>query len=196
MAEGDASGGHPKAGTAGPADLIAPGPLWVFGYGSLIWSPCFPFVESQRARLYGYHRSLCILSIRNRGTRERPGLALGLDRGGSCTGRAFLIQADAAAASATALWEREMATAVYDPRCLDVRLASGQTVKALVFVARPGHPQYVSGLSEADAAALVRQGNGCYGSALDYLRNICAHLDECRIKEGPLHRILALAESG
>ncbi len=33
------------------------------------------------------------------------------------------------------------------------------------------------------------------GSGLGYLRNTIAHLDEMGIRDGPLHRILALAEA-
>ena len=59
---------------------------WVFGYGSLIWRPGFPFVRSEPALLSGAHRRLCIYSHRHRGTPERPGLVFGLVRGGSCRG--------------------------------------------------------------------------------------------------------------
>ncbi|MFL4989546.1 MAG: gamma-glutamylcyclotransferase, partial [Microvirga sp.] len=30
--------------------------LWVFGYGSLMWRPGFPFLERRHAHLHGYHR--------------------------------------------------------------------------------------------------------------------------------------------
>ena len=168
---------------------------WVFGYGSLMWDPCFPYVEARSALLRGYHRALCILSIVNRGTADRPGLALGLDRGGSCRGFAFRIDTPHLAAAKADLWRREMANAVYAPKMLRVKLAHGGRVRALVFVARRGHPQYAGDLRPEQAAALVAQGAGAYGTALDYLRNVVRHLDEFGIDDCPLHRVLRLAEA-
>lgn len=171
---------------------------WVFAYGSLMWDPGFPCAESHAALLRGYHRSLCILSIRNRGTDERPGLVLGLDRGGSCAGRALRVAADHVEATLAYLERRELATQSYRPRMLPVRLGpggrAGERVWALSFVADPGHCQYAGGLPPTAAAALVRQGRGSYGGSLDYLRNVVEHLDAISIADGPLHRILALAE--
>ncbi len=109
--------------------------LWVFGYGSLMWRPGFPFVESCHAQLYGYHRALCILSHVHRGTPERPGLVLGLDRGGRCHGVAFRVAAGEAEPTLHYLREREQATSVYLERHLPVRFPDGRTVTALSYVA-------------------------------------------------------------
>ncbi|HRK95012.1 MAG TPA: gamma-glutamylcyclotransferase [Rhodospirillales bacterium] len=170
------------------------GALWVFAYGSLMWEPSFPCAEVRPALLRGYHRALCILSIRNRGTEARPGLVLGLDRGGSCAGRALRVAPGHHAPTLAYLECREMATRSYRPKLLPVRLDGGESVTALAFVADPGHRQYVGSLPAEEAAALVRQGRGSYGNALDYLRNVVAHLDAIGIADGPLHRVLALAE--
>ena len=69
-------------------------PLWVFGYGSLIWDPGFPVAERRIATVTGWHRSFCMRSIHHRGTVDAPGLVLALDRadGAACTGVAFCVQ--------------------------------------------------------------------------------------------------------
>src|SRR3954468_17817414 len=89
------------------------GEFWVFGYGSLMWSPCFTYREQRLARAYGYHRALCILSTRYRGTQRNPGLVMGLCRGGSCWGMAFRIAARKVRHALARLWSREMPRRVY-----------------------------------------------------------------------------------
>ncbi|MEQ8246379.1 MAG: gamma-glutamylcyclotransferase [Alphaproteobacteria bacterium] len=101
------------------------GDIWVFGYGSLMWNPGFPYAEVRSAQLHGYHRAFCLYSEHYRGTPERRGLVLGLDRGGSCVGRAFRVAAADAAAAMDYLIAREMfghAVDVYALKWLRVAL--------------------------------------------------------------------------
>ncbi len=181
------------------AGATSDGGLWVFGYGSLIWEPGFEHVDVHRARLHGWHRALCMLSVRNRGTPDRPGLVLALDRGGSCGGLAFRVAPEAGAQTRAYLWGREMYTGAYRPLEVSVGLADGSRVRALTFAARRDHPQYYQPPKDHDAhrasARLVLQGEGAMGTALDYLRNVVCHLNECGIREGTLHRVLTLAEA-
>ena len=69
-------------------------PMWLFGYGSLIWNPEVTYDRRITARVHGYHRRLCLWSRVNRGTLDCPGLVAGLDRGGSCAGIAYRLPAE------------------------------------------------------------------------------------------------------
>jgi glutathione-specific gamma-glutamylcyclotransferase len=105
---------------------------WVFAYGSLIWSPDIEFAERRVAKLYGYHRAFCISSTRYRGTAERPGAVLGLDRGGSCTGVAYKFHPRSRNAALTELFRREMPdpkSSVYCPEM--VQLVLGEPCASL-----------------------------------------------------------------
>src|SRR5918993_80686 len=59
---------YPRGPAMGAAGLHQAGEeLWVFGYGSLMWRPGFPYLERCHAHLRGYHRALCIFSHVHRG---------------------------------------------------------------------------------------------------------------------------------
>ncbi len=103
-------------------------PLWVFGYGSLIWNPGFPVAERQVARMQGWHRSFCMRSIHHRGTVENPGLVLALDRSdkGHCDGVAFRVAEGAEDDTVAALRERELISSAYLEMLLPVDLSIGR----------------------------------------------------------------------
>jgi cation transport protein ChaC len=169
------------------------GDLWVFGYGSLMWSPGFAYRQKARGRIHGYHRALCILSTRYRGTKRKPGLVMGLCRGGSCWGMAYRVHADGARRALARLWKREMPRRVYAPRLLRVQLAGGRYVRALAFLADPTHPAYVRELDLHGRARLVAQGIGQRGTAVDYIRNTLEHMHELGVGDPHLERILHAA---
>ena len=164
--------------------------LWIFAYGSLMWRPDFAYAERVGARLYGYHRALCIYSHHHRGTTERPGLVLGLDRGGSCVGLCFRIAADARAATLDAVRARELISGVYAEIAAPVRLADGRRLAALAYVARRDHDQYAGALDTAEVARLVAQGHGQYGPNVDYVRNTHAHLAAMGVRDARLAAVV------
>ncbi|MER9306329.1 gamma-glutamylcyclotransferase [Mesorhizobium sp. M0293] len=159
------------------------GDFWVFGYGSLIWRPGFAHVETQRARLHGYRRSLCVYSFVHRGTRERPGLVLGLDRGGSCIGLAFRVPGDLRDEVITYLRERELVTNVYLERLLKIRLDGGRTVEAVAYIVDRQHEQYAGALDAAEAAAVVHGAVGQSGINEDYVLSTLEHLEALGIRD-------------
>ena len=165
------------------------GDLWVFGYGSLMWNPGFPHLTSAPALLRGYHRAFCVYSVHHRGTPERPGLVLGLDHGGACRGRAFLVAAADIADVIAYLDEREMVTRVYRPRRVPIGMEGGRAT-AHAYIVDRGHAQYARGLSFEATLGIIAGGNGASGNNIDYLASTVAHLDELGIPSGPLHALL------
>ncbi len=110
------------------------GAHWVFGYGSLMWRPGFEYLEARPATVHGYHRAFCVYSWTYRGSRESPGLVLGLDRGGSCVGRAYAVPAARMDEVRRYLHDREMEYDVYRQVACQARLADGRRVAALTHV--------------------------------------------------------------
>ncbi|HZT46766.1 MAG TPA: gamma-glutamylcyclotransferase [Hyphomicrobiaceae bacterium] len=168
--------------------------LWVFGYGSLMWRPGFEYEEAQHARLTGFRRCFCIYSVYHRGTRERPGLVLGLDRGGSCEGIAYRVAAARAAATRRYLRAREQVSGVYREAHVPVELTNGprREVLALAYIVERAHPNYAGRLPLAIAARLIHGAVGLSGANLDYLVSTLRHLDELGIREPELARLLSL----
>lgn len=175
--------GHVRGGFSVPS-----GELWVFGYGSLMWDPGFAHDHAASALLRGYHRAFCIYSVRNRGTRENPGLVLGLNRGGACRGIAYRVPAEAVASALDALWAREMPSAVYAPRRVRVTLAD-QPVMALAFIANTRHERYVGDLAPDAIAQRIAGGRGLRGHNAEYLINTLRHLEELGVRDARLHEV-------
>jgi cation transport protein ChaC len=188
----------------------AAGDLWVFGYGSLMWRPGFDFHERIEARLTGAHRALCVYSFVHRGTPERPGLVLGLDRGGACQGIAFRVAAADRAKTIAYLRAREQATGVYrecvrrvslksEPGSLERKLGSlegklgspksepARQVPALCYVVDRSHVQYAGRLPLAEQLHYIRQGHGQSGPNRDYVLATVAAMEALGLRESELH---------
>jgi cation transport protein ChaC len=163
--------------------------LWVFAYGSLMWRPDFPFVERVEARLTGAHRALCVYSFVHRGTPERPGLVLGLDRGGACRGIAYRVTASERARTVDYLRAREQVTSVYREvmRPVQLKTTPERRAPALCYMIDRGHVQYAGRLTLEQQLHHVRQGHGQSGANRDYVIATVAALEELGFRETELH---------
>lgn len=163
--------------------------FWVFGYGSLMWNPGFSHDFKLPARLYGYHRALCIYSHHYRGTVKDPGLVLGLDRGGCCDGLAFHVPENDAETTYHYLIEREQVNSVYIEKQKPIHLNDGRIVNGLFFVADRAHEQYAKKLDLKSMAAIIRQSHGLAGSNRDYVMNTAMMLRQKGINDKLLQRL-------
>jgi cation transport protein ChaC len=183
-----------SAQTQSRRDEVHSGDLWVFGYGSLMWRPGFDFIEQVPARLIGEHRALCVYSFDHRGTPEKPGLVLGLDRGGACRGIAFRVAASRRKATITYLREREQTTHVYREVMRSVWLENEARlrVSAMAYVVDRGHVQYAGRLTLAEQVRYVRQGHGRSGNNRDYVLSTVKSIEAQGFRDPKLHQLADL----
>jgi cation transport protein ChaC len=163
--------------------------FWVFGYGSLIWNPGFESIERRPAKLYGLHRCLCIYSWVHRGTRQEPGLVLGLDRGGSCHGMAFKVDADDRISVIEYLRKRELVTNVYKEAWRPIILHNGTTERALTYVVDRTSPQYSGHLDLQKQIDIVSSAKGNSGKNCEYVLKTVQHLKTISIRDANLETI-------
>lgn len=132
--------------------------LWLFAYGSLMWRPGFAVEETRRARLTGYRRCFSIYSVHHRGTPERLGMVLGLDRGGVCEGIAYRIAAANVGQTRHYLRARELINGVYREAAVPVELEGEPRaeVTALTYIVERAHPNYAHRLPLTTQARLIK----------------------------------------
>lgn len=170
------------------------GRVWVFAFGSLIWNPAFHFVERRTARIHGFHRQFCLWAKAGRGSPERPGLMLSLESGGSCTGVAYRVAADAAATELDVLWRREMFTMAYRPVWTVARTPDGP-VAVIAFSANRVHERYAPGLDDEAVAHHLATGAGPMGRCCDYLFDTVAHLRALGIRDRRLEGLESMVRA-
>lgn len=167
---------------------------WVFGYGSLMWKPGFEHIEARPALLRGAHRQLCVYSYVHRGTPERPGLVLGLDRGGACRGLAFKVADERWPDVVEYLRAREQVTMVYRETRTSIELTrpDKRKVPALVFMVDRSHEQYAGALSVAEQVKWVNGAVGRSGKNPEYVLNTVEHMRESGIHDPRLEELANL----
>lgn len=174
-----------------------PHEIWIFGYGSLMWRPGFAFADAVPARLAGFSRHFCVTSVHHRGSPKRPGLVLGLDRGGVCDGIAYKVQAAEAARVLAYLRAREQVNGVYREARVGIKIRAPEPreVTAVVYLVERAHPSYAGNLPLATQARLIAGARGLSGANLDYVVNTLRHMAEIGIRERELERLMVVIGS-
>ncbi len=164
------------------------GDVWLFGYGSLMWSPAIHHEGHRIALLRGWHRRFCLWTPLGRGTPEQPGLVLGLERGGACRGLAFRIDRNRAETELRLVWRREMLTAAYVPRWVTLETPGGP-LRAITFVINRAGARYTGRLDETTTAAAIAGAAGHLGTCRDYLRLAVETLQSHGIEDRRMARL-------
>ena len=170
------------------------GDVWLFAYGSLIWKPEVEHTAEQMGRARGWHRSFCFRVTRFRGTREKPGLMMALDRGGECRGVLYRLPQDDLPAMLGRLFRREFTSKPANsmPRWITVEPEGGAPLQALAFVMNRRSPVYTGRLSPDEVADILATACGHWGSGAEYLHNTVRHLAGRGIRDRNLWRLQAL----
>lgn len=164
----------------------------VFGYGSLMWNPAVDHAVARAAKVHGWHRSFCLRSTIGRGSQERPGLMLGLDRGGACHGMLLQIEARKVRDELRVLWRREMLTEVYQARWVTAHV-EGAPLRAIAFTVNRSHPRYTKGLPVQDMVRMINTGAGTLGTCREYFDATIAKLAALGIRDAGMERLRAAA---
>ncbi len=169
--------------------------IYIFAYGSMMWNPLFEPLDRHTATLVNFRRSFCVWSQVSRGSAEVPGLALGLEQvnGTSCQGIVFQLSPGKAMSDLKATWERELFTAVYQPKWLKVT-TDGREIYAIAFIVDTNHPQYAPRLGLDDTARIIIQAVGENGTCLDYLVNTARELAAIGCEDPYVNDLYAMVE--
>jgi cation transport protein ChaC len=168
---------------------------WVFGYGSLMWRPGFPFIERRTAVLHGRRRAFCIYSVHHRGTYARPGLVLGLAPGGAVRGAAYRVAGAQWPEVYAYLREREQPTETYFETWSEVKIDGDGKTRALVFLSDMKHAQWAGALTLDQQCELIAGATGLSGRNIDYLRDLVLHLREDGVRDQAMETLLKMVEA-
>lgn len=178
------------------------GPIGIFAYGSLIWKRTFDPVAEVPATARGWHRAFSLRQKRFRGTPDRPGLMMQIDRGGSCEGVLQIVPAAREREILGDTWRREMTVLPpsYVPRWIEVEVrGEARPRPALAFTANRDSPNYAGPLPPDEVAACLSDACGHAGSGADYLLQTVVSLERAGIHDPYLwdlqERVAALIEA-
>ncbi|RCV91549.1 gamma-glutamylcyclotransferase [Billgrantia montanilacus] len=149
-------------------------PLWLFGYGSLIWKAEFAYHERRPARIEGWARRFWQGSHDHRGTPKSPGRVVTLveSPGTTCQGMAYRIDAD----TLGPLDIREKNG--YLRERVILHFAEGDHAEGLIYLATKENAAFLGDAPLEDMARQIAAASGPSGSNRDYLLNLATALED------------------
>lgn len=152
--------------------------LWIFGYGSLVWRPSFPFSTRRSAHVRGWCRRFWQGSTDHRGRPGAPGRVVTLVPGSDarCQGVAYRVAPEHAQGVLETLDHRERGGYERRPVTLHFDGSAGERAPGLLYRATSANPNYLGPAPLAEIARQVRAASGPSGSNLEYVLRLAAGL--------------------
>jgi len=174
---------------------------WLFGYGSLVWRPNFPFVKRQIATIDGWSRRFWQGSTDHRGVPGAPGRVVTLikDTRAVCWGCAYYIEGAVRETVFDYLNIREKGG--YSLEEVDITFPDegGKVVKGLIYLAGSENPDWLGDASLDEIAHQICISRGPSGANDQYVKELARALDELGAKDehvsAVLNRVLVLSST-
>lgn len=169
---------------------MSPSTPWIFGYGSLVFRPDFPFAERRPAWISGWVRRFWQSSPDHRGTPDAPGRVATLvpEPGGRCAGVAYRIPDDRLPEVLAHLDHREIAG--YERLELPLHLPD-RTVAGLCWRAGPANPGWLGPADPEEMVTQIATRAGRSGANRDYLVRLAEALRELDEEDPHVTELLA-----
>jgi cation transport regulator ChaC len=162
---------------------------WIFGYGSLIWRPAFPFELSRPGFIRGFERRFWQGSVDHRGTPEAPGRVVTLVRHGGalCWGMAFKIRTEDRRRVHEMLDHRE--SGGYRREGVEVEFRDGSTGMALTYRATSDNDNFLGPAPLHEMTEQIRSSSGPSGTNIDYVFKLAEALRTMQIYDKEVHAL-------
>ena len=159
--------------------LPAPRALWIFGYGSLLFRPGFPFEERRAARIQGFTRRLDQGSPDHRGTPERLGRVATLERAPEAWvgGAVYRVAPRDEEAVLAQLDHREQGG--YERLTIDalpIDRGDASAITATTWIATPDNPYHLGPAPLEIMVAQIRAAVGPSGPNVEYVLRLAEAL--------------------
>ncbi len=169
--------------------------LWLFGYGSLIWRPSFPYLARRAARVHGWVRRFWQGSHDHRGVPHAPGRVVTLVRepAGFCDGVAYHLDRDLAVETFDGLDHREKNG--YQRYDVTIEFRDDAEVPGIVYIAPHDNHAFLGPASIEDMVSQVRASSGPSGTNLDYVLSLGNALRELDAEDDHVFELEARLQS-